>query len=603
MTRWSRALPICLLAFAGAPPAHAGTAPGVPCHGGQVRCLTVSVPLDRSGAVTGTVPLHVEVLPARGRPRGVIVLLAGGPGQAGLEIFRFGSTSTAAFFGAIVPGYTVVADDVRGTGRAGRRGGPRAGGWGACAEEIGLRRDFYGTADHAEDVEAIRRALGFAKVGLWGTSYGTRRALAYAVAHPEHVSRMLLDSAAPLREPDAFGGHRYSKLPGPLRRLCADNACRSATRSFAAEFAAVANALAAKPVTGSVRALGGRSRTVRLDQWRLLDLVFDTDLWRVGSELPAATHAAHEGDWRPLLRLVDLVSGRSSATGESINYPLFVATTCRDGPVPWTPDVPRAERRAAFALALARRPKSFWGPFGSWMGRSGIAATCLSWPSPRGGSKLGAKPLPDVPVLVLSGDLDTLTSVQDATTIASQFPHGRVLVAAGVGHAVLETDTSRCSRSAVRGWLAGRSAPGRCPRPQRLVVPPIPAFPPPSATDRPATAVETLHIAARTLREAEAAWQLLRATRQKIANGLTSGYLAVVDGRHASLLDYGLQPGVRITGRLGYVKEGGRYSFTASIDVSGSRAASGTLVLDHDTLAGTLGGVEVSTHTQGHVGG
>jgi len=44
-------------------------------------CGTVQVPLDRSGRVPGTIGLHVEVLPAEGTARGVMFLIAGGPGQ------------------------------------------------------------------------------------------------------------------------------------------------------------------------------------------------------------------------------------------------------------------------------------------------------------------------------------------------------------------------------------------------------------------------------------------------------------------------------------------------------------------------------------------
>jgi len=55
----------------------------VPCHGSSgVLCGTVSVQLDPSGTVPGSVPLAVEELPADGKPRGVMALLAGGPGQA-----------------------------------------------------------------------------------------------------------------------------------------------------------------------------------------------------------------------------------------------------------------------------------------------------------------------------------------------------------------------------------------------------------------------------------------------------------------------------------------------------------------------------------------
>jgi pimeloyl-ACP methyl ester carboxylesterase len=100
--------------------------------------------------------------------------------------------------------YTLVAVDGRGTGGSGplrcpmllpahlEATAPAA----ECAKALGPRRDFYGTADHAEDLEAVRAALGYDSVALYGVSYGTELALAYALAHPGRVDRLLLDSVS-----------------------------------------------------------------------------------------------------------------------------------------------------------------------------------------------------------------------------------------------------------------------------------------------------------------------------------------------------------------------------------------------------------------------
>lgn len=48
------------------------------------------------------------------------------------------------------------------------------------------------------DLEAVRQALGLAKVALVGDSYGGLLAMAYAAAHPEHVAKLVLsDSPGP----------------------------------------------------------------------------------------------------------------------------------------------------------------------------------------------------------------------------------------------------------------------------------------------------------------------------------------------------------------------------------------------------------------------
>ncbi len=144
-------------------------------------CSQVAVPLDRSGQVPGTISLHVEVLPAAGVQRGVMFLIAGGPGQGSAHTFALGSQSAAALYRFLFPGYTLVAYDDRGTGSsdlldcptlqtANTADSERAAAT-ACADSIGPQRAFYSTADHAEDLEAVRQSLGFDRVALWGVSW------------------------------------------------------------------------------------------------------------------------------------------------------------------------------------------------------------------------------------------------------------------------------------------------------------------------------------------------------------------------------------------------------------------------------------------------
>ena len=121
-----------------------------------------------------------------------MMLVAGGPGQGSATVFNLGDKDSADLYHALFPGYRIVAFDNRGTGKSGLLVCPAlqksttfagqdalAAG---CATSIGPTRDFYSTHDHADDTEAVRQALGVDKIALWGTSYGTKLALAYALA-------------------------------------------------------------------------------------------------------------------------------------------------------------------------------------------------------------------------------------------------------------------------------------------------------------------------------------------------------------------------------------------------------------------------------------
>ena len=124
-------------------------------------CSQVDVPLDYSGVVPATISLHVERLPAPGVPRGVMFLIAGGPGQGSARSFDLGTPANAALFRFVFPGYTLVAYDDRGTGASGLLRCPtlenaypvesEAIAAATCADAIGPTRDFYSTLDHTAD--------------------------------------------------------------------------------------------------------------------------------------------------------------------------------------------------------------------------------------------------------------------------------------------------------------------------------------------------------------------------------------------------------------------------------------------------------------------
>jgi pimeloyl-ACP methyl ester carboxylesterase len=596
---------LCLLPAAAAGAASGGASALEPCKRSPVlRCASVTVPLDRSGRVPGTVTLGVEVLPAAGTERGVMFLIPGGPGQGGIGSFDLADDENASFYRSLAPGYTLVTYDARGTGRSGPLRCPMVSlGWpddakelAACARALGARRDFYGTADHAEDLDAVRHALGYRTIALAGVSYGTQLSVAYALAHPRRVERLLLDSVAVPDGQDPFIANLLSRMPSALRSFCANGDCRAATPDFAADVVAVANAFAAKPLRVRAHGANGTVRTRPLDGLRFLSLVFDADLSPgLAAELPAVVHAARAGDTRPLLRLLELTAANEGQLYADLNVGLYVATLCRDGPFPWQARTPIPDRRKLVTAALAALPAGEFGPFGRWAGRGGVAASCVDWPAPAGGATLGKGPLPDVPVLALSGRFDLRTPTADAAAIVARFPQGRLLVVPGIGHSVLTSDPSGCAEAAVREWMAGGHVPRSCPRP-RAYLDPIGAYATGSeAPARPAGPRRTLELAAKTLHEAEATWLYLAVVTSKRTSvpGLRGGKLTV-SADTFKLDRYSIEPGVTLSGEVVLRDVGPPLSFRGRITVGGRGASPGTLELGRGgTMQGILGGTFV----------
>jgi pimeloyl-ACP methyl ester carboxylesterase len=597
VSRRIAALAFVLAAAVFAPNASAAS-PFAPCAPNGLLCATLSVPLDYSGVTPGQVPLYVEELPATGTPRGVMFILAGGPGQASAETFDL--AQQGAYWQSFFPGYTLVAYDDRGTGKSGPLPDCSVlGTFEACANAI-PNHAYYTSHDHGEDIESVRLALGADKVAIWGVSYGTKHAVAYALAHPDHVERLLLDSQL-LPDRDPTGVDSLRAIPGSIDGICAAGACPTLPGSAGTKFVTLANTLNGKPVTANVKPTPSGTVAVRADGDTMIGLAYESDLSNgVSSELPAAVDAALNGWPLPLERLIALDSLVQQATNNDINTGLYFATTCGDGPFPWSPADSLDTRTADALRALDAVPPGATGPLGSWALADSNTLFCLYWPASGGASKLAAGPLPDVPVLVLSGSRDIRTPTSGAVAMAARFQQGRVLVVPGSGHSVL--DRSPCAADAVRGWLNGATPPATCSR-IAIGVPPLARWrhsvaATPAAAHVAGLAGRTLAALLQTVHDAEDAWLLGRQTTSTI-EGMVGGTMTPDPVKTIHLSGYSSVGGLAVSGTI-VLKLGlnGQpvlplASASGALKVTGSGAAHGTFTAHGNTLTGTLAGRKI----------
>ena len=355
----------------------------------------------------------------------------------------------------------------------------------------------------------------------------------------------------------------------------------------------LANRLAAKPLRMAVGETNGTKKQVRVDGLELLSMVIDADLNPgLAAELPAVVRAALRGNTQPLARLADLHDTSNQETAVDLSAALYAATVCRDGPFPWTPDTPVGARVALEQSALAALPPGALGPFGPWAAQLGNADFCLGWPSPSGGAALASGPLPNVPMLALSGGFDLRTPTAGAVSVVARFPQGRLLVVPGIGHSTLTADYSGCAAAAVHTWMTGGVPASQCPRSQPLVTP-VPALPMlPARPLHPLSPAATLAIVTATLKEAEAAWLMidgLTGTNTPVP-GVYGGRLTSPSSSTFTLAGYTVAHGVSLSGTIKIAKPGPPIQFEGILIVSGSGAAGGVLGLRGGSLRGTLGG-------------
>src|SRR6185295_3207185 len=87
------------------------------------------------------------------------------------------------------------------------------------------------------------------------------------------------------------------------------------------------------------------------------------------------------------------------------------------------------------------------------------AVGCQAWPE-ASSSPTPANPLPNVPTLLLDGEADVRTPVDNAKAVAAQFPKATLVTVPGAGHSVLSQNT--CAAFAMREFMADRPAGDEC---------------------------------------------------------------------------------------------------------------------------------------------
>ena len=288
-----------------------------------------------------------EMSAASGSASDAVIALAGGPGQAALPF----AADAAQIMQPALANRDLVVFDQRGTGDSGPLAcsalsmvtAPVSTVIPDCAMEVGATRGLYTTDDSAYDIEQIRRALGYTKLVLYGTSYGTKVAERYAALYPQNVEGLVLDSTVVPDGPDVFDQASYEAVPRLLTQLCAAGACRGIANPEA-DLATVLTRLANVSVKASFYDAKGLRIRVRITPQAISQVLFTGDDDPVlRADFPAAIAAAAAHRYGLLAILIDHADIGSASSFMQVNNPLFFDTECEELPFPWN----RADAPAA----------------------------------------------------------------------------------------------------------------------------------------------------------------------------------------------------------------------------------------------------------------
>ena len=337
----------------------------------------------------------------------------------------------------------------------------------AVAENPGKDLSGYDVTELAADVDALRRALGYKKVSLFGGSFGSQWSLAVMRLHPDIVARAVLSSVEPLNHGYDMPSHVFAALqriaydadrdPG-LAPYLPEGGMMAAVRALHRRFAA-------GPVRVEVRDDKGRPQTVVLGA-EDLQLAMDSHT-QEGEQWPAFILSLFHGHYEDWAR--EVIAARAAGTSKLIG-PLI------DSSLGVT-----AEREHLLRTDPAVEL------LGTWNFEANLASAD-DWPTRDVGDSLRKAVPSAIPVVFVHGDWDTSTPIENTLGLLPYFPHGHAILVHRAGHdgAFYQLRGEPAAKRAVYEFLRTGKTAG-LPREVTLPVPgfPLPSFAPPAKVGTP----------------------------------------------------------------------------------------------------------------------
>lgn len=452
-----------------------------PCVNSTAYCGELDRPMDPTGAIPGRLSIHFEYYPhpAPGKSIGTIVATEGGPGYPATE----SRDDYLDLFKPLLRRRDFLMMDNRGTGQSGAvdcHALQTAEKWtveltGGCGESLGARAPLYSTAYAADDLAAILEALRLGRIDLYGDSYGTYFEQVFALRHPNLLRSIVLDGAYPLNGPDYAWYPSYA----PAMRAKFNIACRRfapcarLAGTSIEHIEPLLDELRAHPYRAIAADSDGKLREFIADPSKLAIVMFGgAPAFATVRELDAAARAFMQGDRAPVLRLMAETSSAVDSrdpTGDPAKWSagLAAAVMCQDPPqifdMRLVPSLRAADRDRAIEQRKRDHPDTY-APFtideyrGMPLDYSFIDQ-CVTWPvapisHPASHVADREEHFPRVPALIISGELDDLTTVADGAAVAGAFERGRQIIIANSFHVnALPRARSGCAARIVRRFV------------------------------------------------------------------------------------------------------------------------------------------------------
>ena len=404
----------------------------------KARCGTMLRPENPADPDSSEIEVYVAVVAALNlSPQtDAVVPIAGGPGQSSIEFYAMVSGA----FEDLRRNRDILLVDQRGTGASSRMDcvidddailfedqyslDDTVKFINECLEALPHDPRYFTTSIAVTDLEAVRKALGYTSLNLYGVSYGSRVAQHFARRYPESTRTVIIDGVVPpqISLGPEIATESQRAVDNILARCAQDAACSESFPDIAATFARVVAELRESPVqvlvphpnTGRIEEVsfgaGQLAGAVRL-------LAYNPNTIAL---LPLMIHEAGEGNFVPLTSQFMLTA---VAMSDALALGMHNSIMC-------TEDLPFLDQTTI----------DHEGIEASYMGSFQLAtleAICASWPAGPIDPEFKVPLATDLPFLLLSGDADPITPPRYAEMAAVDLTNATHLIGKHQGHGQL----------------------------------------------------------------------------------------------------------------------------------------------------------------------
>ena len=400
----------------------------------EALCVKYEVFENRTTRTGRRIPLNIILLPAKSSKPApdALFYLAGGPGAA--------ATGYAGekFIDNLRRNRDVVLVDQRGTGESnplncappGSQEDMR-GYFGepfpverirACRAELEKIADLklYTTSIAMDDLDEVRAALGYDRVNIYGGSYGSTTSLVYLRQHGDHVRTVAIFGVAPpaAKIPLSFSRGVQDAVNRMFADCAADQTCKTAFPNIEAEFKKVLAQFDNGPVEVDVPNVYTRSTqkvTVTRDGFvdGIRQMLYVPN---AAAGLPLLIHLAANGNLGPLLGTAfQVVSQIDAKISRGMSFSVICA---EDTPFITDEDIKSTSANSFYGDARVRPTMK----------------ACAEWPQAKVAASFLDPVKSDVPVLLVSGELDPVTPPWLAQIVAKTLSRSRLVLIPNATH-------------------------------------------------------------------------------------------------------------------------------------------------------------------------